>query len=167
MLPCSHSAKQTRFSPGVYPQGLLTPIPPGCVLLSRLSGFDLGTVLMRRRLEAIVPIVLLAVFFQVFAPIAAFRVVANAVADPLYLETICTDTSDVHVLPSKVLHPQGKCCGFCSISHAGAAAVVPPAPIFVVLHRQFQRVLWLQASISVPTVRVGSNTQARAPPFTS
>jgi hypothetical protein len=122
---------------------------------------------MRRRLEALIPIVLLAVLVQVFAPIAAFRVVANAVADPLYLESICTDSSDAQVLPSNALHSRGKCCGFCSISHAGAAAVAPPAPIFVVLQRQFQRVFWLQASNPVATVRVGSNTQARAPPFPS
>lgn len=122
---------------------------------------------MRRRLEAIIPIVLLALLVQVFAPIAAFRVVADSVADPLYLASICTDSTDGQVLPSKELHHRGKCCGFCSISHAGAAAGIPPAPIFVVLQRQFQRVLWLQASIPVLTVRVGSNTQARAPPLNS
>jgi hypothetical protein len=38
---------------------------------------------MRRRLEALIPIVLLAVIVQLIAPIAAFRVVANAVSDPL------------------------------------------------------------------------------------
>ena len=122
---------------------------------------------MRRRLEALVPIVLLAVLVQVFAPIAAFRVVANAVADPLYLESICTDSSDTQIPPSKALHSRGKCGGFCSISHAGAAAIAPPAPVFVALQRQFQRVFWLQASNPVPTIRVGSNTQARAAPFNS
>jgi len=124
---------------------------------------------MRRRLGRLIPIVLLAVLVQVFAPIAAFRVVAYAVSDPLYLEAICSDTSasDTQVAPSNAPHPRGKCCGFCSISHAGTAAVAPPAPIFVVLQRQFQRVLWLQASNPVPTIRVGSNAQARAPPFNS
>lgn len=122
---------------------------------------------MRRRLEALVPIVLLAVLVQVFAPISAFRAVADAVSDPLYLQSICTGSSDAQGLPSKASHSRGKCCGFCSISHAGAAAVAPPAPIFVALQRQFQRVFWLQASNPVPTVRVGSNTQARAPPFHS
>jgi hypothetical protein len=122
---------------------------------------------MRRWLAALVPIALLAVWVQVLAPIAVFCVVANAVSDPLFLESVCTDSSDAQVPPSKGMHSRGQCCGFCAISHAGAAAVAPPAPIFVALQRQFQRVFWLQSSSPVPTIRVGSNTQARAPPFNS
>ena len=45
---------------------------------------------MRRRLEVFIPIVLLAILVQLMAPIAAFRVVANAVSDPLYMATICS-----------------------------------------------------------------------------
>ena len=44
---------------------------------------------MRRRLEALIPILLFAIVVQLLAPIAAFRVVANAVSDPLYMATIC------------------------------------------------------------------------------
>jgi Protein of unknown function (DUF2946) len=152
---------------GSLSAGLIDADPAGVCFYHNRGGFDPGAVLMRRRLEALVPIVLLAVLVQVFAPIAAFRMVANAVVDPLYLASICTDSSDGQVLPSKALHSRGKCCGFCSISHAGAAAVAPPASIFVALQWQFQRILWLQASNPIPTVRVGSNTQARAPPFNS
>jgi hypothetical protein len=36
--------------------------------------------------------------------------------------------------------------------------------VFVILQRQYQRISWLEASVSVPAIRVGSNTQARAPP---
>ena len=46
---------------------------------------------MRRRLELLIPIVLLAIAVQLFAPIAAFRAFAYAVNDPLYMASICTD----------------------------------------------------------------------------
>jgi hypothetical protein len=45
---------------------------------------------MRRRLEVFIPIVLLAIMVQLMAPIAAFRVVAYAATDPLYLASICS-----------------------------------------------------------------------------
>jgi len=43
---------------------------------------------MRRRLEIFIPIVLFSVLVQLIAPISAFRVVANAVSDPLYMASI-------------------------------------------------------------------------------
>ena len=45
---------------------------------------------MRRRLEALIPIVLLAVVVQLLAPIAAFRAFAYAASDPLYMSSICS-----------------------------------------------------------------------------
>ena len=44
---------------------------------------------MRRRLEAFVPIVLLAVLVQLLAPIGAFRLVAQPVSDPVVLCLFC------------------------------------------------------------------------------
>lgn len=121
---------------------------------------------MRRRLEGIIPIVLLAVLVQIFAPVAAFRVVAYAVSDPLYFSSICSDasSSDQQHPGSDPAQMHGKCCGFCSINHGSAALATPPAPLFVSLQREFQLVSWLQASAAVRTSRLGSNTQARAPP---
>ena len=57
---------------------------------------------MRRRLEIFIPIVLLSVLVQLIAPISAFRVVANAVSDPLYMASICSGVATVSrtVLPS-------------------------------------------------------------------
>ena len=40
-----------------------------------------------------------------------------------------------------------------------------PPPVFVTLQRQYQRLAWLEATEAMPTVRVGSNAQARAPPL--
>jgi len=122
---------------------------------------------MRRRLEAFFPIVLLAVLVQLMAPIAAFRVVAYATSDPLYMASICTDmaySSEVQTSPSGTQHSHGDCCAFCGAGHAVAIAFDAPPLIFVTLQRQYQLISWLEAADPMPAVRVGSNAQARAPP---
>ena len=126
---------------------------------------------MRRRLEAFIPIVMLAIMVQLFAPIAAFRVVANAVSDPLYMAAICegmaSSPDDLQTAPANTRYHSGKCCAVCAAGHGGALAVDPPPQIFVTLQRQHQLVSWLAAAESMPTLRVGSNRQARAPPLFS
>jgi hypothetical protein len=120
---------------------------------------------MRRRLERFIPIVLLVVLVQLLAPIAAFRVVAYASSDPLYAASICSDMSaspDQQNAPSP--HAHDGCCAICAMGHGGGIAVQPPSPVFLTLQLQFQRIAWLESADAVPTVRVGSNTQARAPP---
>src|ERR1700691_4326412 len=122
---------------------------------------------MRRRLEAFIPIVMLAILVQLFAPIAAFRVVAYATTDPLYLASICSDmtfASDTQTAPAKTPHSHSDCCAFCGAGHGGAVALDSPPLIFVHLQRQCQRVSCLEAADQMPAVRVGSNAQARAPP---
>jgi hypothetical protein len=122
---------------------------------------------MRRRLEAFVPIVLLAVIVQLLAPIAAFRVVAYATSDPLYMASICTgmtSSSDAQSAPSKTQHSHGDCCAFCGAGHGGTVALDPPPLVFVTLQRQYQWISWLEAADPTPAIRVGSNAQARAPP---
>jgi hypothetical protein len=138
--------------------------------MPRREWYDTPDVLgkiMRRRLEAFVPIVLLSILVQLFAPIAAFRVVAYAVSDPFYLASICAETTsspDAQTAPAKTQHDHGDCCVLCAAGHGGAISVAPPPLIFVSLQRQYQRVLWLEAADPMPTGRVGSNAQARAPP---
>jgi hypothetical protein len=123
---------------------------------------------MRRRLELFIPIVVLAVLVQLIAPIAAFRVVAYATSDPLYLASICTETASSpasqQTAPAKTQHDHGECCAFCGAGHSAAIAFASPPLIFVTLQRQYQQISWLEAAEPMPTVRVGSNAQARAPP---
>lgn len=123
---------------------------------------------MRRRLELFIPIVLLAVLVQLIAPIAAFRVVAYATSDPLYLASICTETASSsasqQTAPTKTQHDHGECCAFCGAGHAASVALASPPLIFVTLQRQYQQISWLEAAEPMPTIRVGSNAQARAPP---
>ena len=124
--------------------------------------------LMRRRLEIFIPIVLLAVLVQLVAPIAAFRVVAYATTDPLYMASMCTDmvsSSATETAPAQTQHSHGDCCAFCGAGHGGGAVAVDPPPLnFVNLQLQYQRLSWLEAADPMPTIRVGSNAQARAPP---
>jgi hypothetical protein len=123
---------------------------------------------MRRRLESFVPIVLLAVLVQLMAPIAAFRVVAYAASDPLYMASICTgmdSTSDAQTAPGNSRHSHSDCCAFCGAGHGGGAGAIDPPPlIFVSLQRDYQLLSWLEAADPMPSPRVGSNAQARAPP---
>jgi hypothetical protein len=123
---------------------------------------------MRRRLEVFIPIVLLSIVVQLLAPIAAFRVLAYAASDPLYMASICAgmaSSPDAQTAPVRTQHDHGDCCVVCATGHGGSIAVSPPALIFVSLQRLYQRVSWLEAADPMPAVRVGSNAQARAPPL--
>jgi hypothetical protein len=125
-----------------------------------------------RRLEAYIPIVLLAIMVQLMAPIAAFRVVAYATSDPLYMSATCSDNVDAasaqdnQTGPVQTKHAHD-CCAFCGAGHVGVAAITPPTPIFVSLQREYQLLSWLEATDPMPALRVGSNAQARAPPTIS
>jgi hypothetical protein len=122
---------------------------------------------MRRRLEVSISIVLLSIVVQLLAPIGAFRAVAHAVSDPLYLATVCSGmASSQDASQTTTVQPQhgANCCGFCGVSHGSAVAVDPPPLIFVVLQRQYRLIAWLEAAEPMPLARVGSNAQPRAPP---
>ena len=122
---------------------------------------------MRRRLEAFIPIVLFSIMVQLLAPIGAFRAVAHAVSDPLYMATICSGMASMpDASHDSTATPQhgANCCGFCGVSHGGAVAVDPPPMIFVSLERRYRLVAWLQATDLPPPVRARSHAQARAPP---
>jgi Protein of unknown function (DUF2946) len=125
--------------------------------------------IMRRWLARFVPLVLLAIVVQLFAPIAAFRAVAYASSDPLYMASICSGmtSTDSTTTPSKTEHAHDDCCAFCAGGHGGANLLDPPAPVFVSLQRDYQLVSWLEASEPMPVIRTGSNAQARAPPVIS
>ena len=122
---------------------------------------------MRRRLEVFIPIVLFSIMVQLLAPIGAFRAVAQAVSDPLYMATICSGMASMpdasHPTDATPQHG-ANCCGFCGVSHGGAVAVDPPPLIFVVLQRQYRLIAWLEATDLMPPERAASHAQARAPP---
>ena len=55
---------------------------------------------MRRRLEAFIPIVLFSILVQLMAPIAAFRVVANAVSAAL--ASLNVEVKELPLSPPKI-----------------------------------------------------------------
>jgi len=112
---------------------------------------------------------LLAVLLQWIAPIGAFGAVAGVVADPLAMASICSEmtSSEGHAIPSNAPVVHSHCCAFCAAVHGAAVAIEPPTPVFAILQRRYQRVVWLASMDVVPTVRIGANARARAPPMFS
>ncbi len=119
---------------------------------------------MRGRLERCFPIILLALVMQILAPIAACWTINTAVADELQSASIChsgtpTGSSDQDREP----YAHDGLCTIC-VSHAAAALAAPKPVAFVQLARQFRPVRWPDAELTPSPSRIGSNSQARAPP---
>src|SRR3954447_18669034 len=124
---------------------------------------------MRRRLERFLPIVLIAVLVQIFAPIGATWAASIAASDPLHAATIChgnagsvPDQSDQTGQP----RAHDGCCSFCSVVQSGAPIDVPRLAA-ATPYRAAVRVVWYDAIRCVSGSRAGSHAQARAPPALS
>jgi hypothetical protein len=122
--------------------------------------------MMRRRLGKFVPIVLIAVLVQIFAPIGATWAASIAASDPLHGAVIChgnagptpsqTDQSGQH-------RAHDGCCSVCNVVHSGAPVDAPQAAV-TTPWRHAERVVWLDTAPDLFSSRAGSNAQARAPP---
>jgi hypothetical protein len=109
----------------------------------------------------------MALLVQLLAPIGAFRVVAQAVSDPVATAVLCSGMAAVETgqtLPPGAPHPESNCCAVCTVG-LGSSPVPGKTPEALDQpQRQFQRVIWPQAITTPAKARVGSNAQARAPP---
>jgi Protein of unknown function (DUF2946) len=123
---------------------------------------------MRRQLQKFLPIVLIALAAQILAPIAASWAAAAAAYDPLQAAEIC------HSLPGDSSgqtdrgtdqHAHDGACLICCAVQASAAADAPQQAVFAAPYRQTTLVVWNYAARDVSPARVGSNSQARAPPL--
>lgn len=120
---------------------------------------------MRRRLGKLLPIVLIAVLVQVFAPIGATWAASIAASDPLHGAVICHGNA---ASPSGQTDQSGQhrahegCCSVCSVVHTAAA--VDPPKAFTAPWRHAERVVWLETAPDLFSSRAGSHAQARAPP---
>ena len=118
---------------------------------------------MRRRLKKFLPIVLIAVLVQIFAPMGATWAASIAASDPLNAVPIC------HGAASSVPDQSGQpgahdgCCSVCSVVHSGAPVDAPQAAATIPF-RQGTRVVWLETSPDLFSSRAGAHAQARAPP---
>ena len=119
---------------------------------------------MRRRLGKLLPIVLIAVLVQIFAPIGATWAASIAASDPLHAAVICHGNAASVPNPSDQSgQPRAHdCCSVCSVVHAGAPVDAPQPPSRCLAPRH--RVVWLDTAPDLFSSRAGSHAQARAPP---
>ena len=121
---------------------------------------------MRRRLRKFLPIVLIALVVQIFAPIAACWAAGIAASDPLHAAAICHDNAASTSGQTDQTGQPGAhdgCCSFCSIAHTAAPSGTPQTAV-TAPYRCSQRVVWLDRVPDLFGSRTGSHAQARAPP---
>jgi hypothetical protein len=123
--------------------------------------------MMRRRLKKFLPIVLMALIVQIFAPIGATWAASIAASDPLAAAVIChgnapqasgqTDQTGGH-------RAHDGCCSVCSVLHTGAPVDAPQTAAAIAVDREPGRVVWVAFTPDLFGSRAGSHEQARAPP---
>src|SRR4051812_40202833 len=119
---------------------------------------------MRRRLRNFLPIVLIALMVQIFAPIGACFAASIAASDPLHAAPICsggmaevanqTDRTGEH-------RAHDGACSVCYAAQAGGSLDTPRATLAGPL-RMPERVVWRDAAPDLFGFRAGSHAQARA-----
>ena len=122
---------------------------------------------MRRRLRKFLPIVLIALTVQIFAPIAACWAASIAASDPLSAAPICSGGAGPaagHAGQTGDQRAHDGACSLCCVAHTSASADVPQTSI-PALYRQPERVVWLERVPDLFGSRAGAHAQARAPPL--
>ena len=134
-----------------------------------MISFDSNGFAMRRRLKNFLPIVLIALVVQIFAPIGACWAASIAAADPLAAAVICHGNA----APGAGQNDQtghrahDGCCSVCSVLQTGAPVDVPQTAEAIGIIRQTERVVWVEFTPERFGSRAGSHAQARAPPAIS
>jgi len=124
---------------------------------------------MRRRLKNFLPVVLIALVVQIFAPIGACWAASIAASDPLAAAVIChgnaPSTSGQTDQTGHRAH-EG-CCSVCSVLQTGAPVDVPQTAEIISVDRQHTSVAWVEFTPDRFASRAGSHARARAPPSIS
>lgn len=123
---------------------------------------------MRRRLKNFLPIVLIALVVQIFAPIGACWAASIAASDPLAGATICHGNGAQGAGQADQINHRAHdgCCSACSVLQTGAPVDVPHIAA-IDIDRGAEQVAWLDFAFQLTNARAGSNAQARAPPSNS
>jgi len=122
---------------------------------------------MRSRLKNFLPIVLIALLVQVFAPIGVCWAASIAASDPLAGAVICHGNGGA---PAGGQGDQNSprahhgCCSVCSVLHTGVPVDAPQTSAVIGYNRQFARTVWSEFKSDLFASRAGPHTQARAPP---
>ena len=124
---------------------------------------------MRRRLKNFLPIVLIALAVQIFAPIGACWAASIAASDPLAGAVICHGGGDPGAGQADQTNHRAHdgCCSVCSVLQTGAPVDVPQTSAAISLDRDPARVAWTEFTPDRFASRAGSHAQARAPPSIS
>jgi DUF2946 family protein len=124
-------------------------------------------VAMRRRLKNFLPIVLIALAVQIFAPIAACWAAGIAASDPLSAAVICHGNGGTGASQDSQSGAPGTprgCCTLCGTLHTGAPVDPPQTAAFFTFERRATQVVWHEIALEPATSRAGTPEQARAPP---
>jgi hypothetical protein len=123
---------------------------------------------MRRRLKNFLPIVLIALVVQIFAPIGACWAASIAASDPLAGAIIChgNGAPDAGQTDQTGHRAHDGCCSVCSVLQTGAP-VDAPQTAAIAVERVAEQVAWFDFAFRLTNARAGSHAQARAPPFIS
>jgi hypothetical protein len=126
---------------------------------------------MRRRLRKFLPIVLIALAVQIFAPIGACWAASIAASDPLHAAGICHDNG--LATPGQTDNQSDQtgqppahdgCCSVCSVVHGGGPVDTPQIAV-AAPYRDPARVVWPDRTPDLFGSRTGSHAQARGPPL--
>lgn len=124
---------------------------------------------MRRRLGRFLPIVMLTMLVQIFAPVVACLAFSTTVAGPL-AGAICSHAPDTTSAQDRENDPQqthGACCALCCVVHHAATPPLDPQAVAVSIARDAAAVVWRCLIFDLRPLAAHSNAQARAPPFVS
>lgn len=122
---------------------------------------------MRRRLRNFLPIVLIALMVQIFAPIGACWAASIATSDPIGGSPICFSGSSGGQADQSGGHrAHDGCCSTCCAPQAAPFVDAPQAAV-AEPYRLTTRVVWVEWASDLSVSRSGSNAQARAPPSLS
>ncbi|NEU95058.1 DUF2946 domain-containing protein [Bradyrhizobium uaiense] len=124
---------------------------------------------MRQRLKSFLPIVLVALLVQIFAPIGACWAASLATSDPLAGAIICHGSvAQGAAQDDQTGHrADNDCCGVCSVLQTGAPIGTPQTPVAIVVDRVTSQATWQDFAPGLSGSRTTSEAQARAPPFLS
>ena len=121
-----------------------------------------------RWLKNFLPIVLVALAVQIFAPIGACWAASIAASDPLAGAVIChgSATPGAGQTDQNGHRAHDGCWSVCSVLQSGAPVDVPEIAA-IDIYRVAEQVGWFEFAFRITNARGGSHAQARAPPAIS
>jgi hypothetical protein len=130
---------------------------------------EAGANSMRRQIGKFLPVVMIAIWVQIFAPIGAYFAMAAAM-DPFGSTPICAPSSTAQPgqsIPAGQQQSHPDCCQLCVVAQGGSAPLKSLEPGVATIVRSSQRIVWHDRRFDPAPYERDSNAQARAPPFLS